>query len=139
MGINGSISLGFFSGVIGGIILVIIMKIIKVNSDMKLPAPLLAKKWLGDEEKFPLLVLIFFTIMGIIFGIVLENGYLKVSFIDGITFSFIPWILLNFIALPLAGAGVGGINEDRRIPVESLVLMALWSVIVVLVFMALSG
>jgi len=113
---------------IGGVALAIISMM--MQDKMKVSAPaILAKKMFGDESKKPLLMLMVMGIWGLIFGILVAVGTVPETLIGALTIALIAWLVLNIMMLPMAGAGIFGMKASKMIPIQSLVMHAIFGIV----------
>lgn len=63
----------------------------------------------------------------------------KTSVVKGISFALLAWLLMMVAIMPMAGAGIFGINIGIMAAVMTLVLHILYGIIVGLVFDKLAG
>lgn len=137
-----SLGIGILYGGVGGIIGAIVLAIIMNMMASKLkanPPAIMAKKMFGDEAKKPMVLFMVMTIWGVIAGIVLTNGTLAPTYTNGLLFAAIPYLVLNLMMLPMAGAGLFGTKAWNKMWMTSLVMHAIWGLIVVGVYNALVG
>jgi|GEM_PF-4009704 len=119
---------GLISGIVGAIILAIIMTAMEANMKAVPPA-ILAEKFLGDPGKKPMVLFARFGIWGLIYGLAIGFGYAASGAVGGATFAIVPWLVLNLVMLPMAGAGLGGTKKWNMIPVMSLVMHLVWGAV----------
>jgi len=132
-----TITAGIVSGLIGGLIGGVVLAIINMmmQDKMKVTAPgILAKKMFGDENKKPLLMLMVLGIWGLIFGILVAVGTVPETLTGALTIAAVAWLVLNIMMLPMAGAGVFGLKASKMIPVQSLVMHAIYGVVLFYAF-----
>lgn len=119
---------GLIGGIVGAIVLAIIMT--AMEGKMKaVPSAILAEKFLGSAEKKPMILFVRFAIWGLIYGVAIGSGYASSGAMGGATFAIVPWLMLNLVMLPMAGAGLGGTKKWNMIPVLSLVLHLVWGAV----------
>ncbi len=132
-GTIGALIYGLIGGLFGGLIMA--MVIMAMGKKAKATPPgIIAEKFLGDEGKKPLVLFPVMSMWGLIFGAVVANGALSATTVNGLKFALVPWILLNVMMLPMAGAGLFGTKKWNMIPMVSLVMHLLWGLVTVTVF-----
>ena len=133
---------GLLYGAIGGLIASIVMAIVMTSMHSKIktsPPAIMATKIFGDPGKKPAVLIPTMTIWGLIWAIFIVNGTLALTYTSGLMFALVPWLVLNLIMLPMAGAGVFGAKKWNKIWLLSLVMHAIWGVVVVAVYQFLSA
>jgi hypothetical protein len=124
---------GLIGGIVGAIVLAIIMTAMESKVKAAPPA-ILAEKFMGDASKKPMVMFVRFGIWGIIYGIAVSQGLASGGLSGGATFALLPWLVLNLVMLPMAGAGIGGTKKWNMIPIVTLVLHLIWGAIAGIVF-----
>jgi hypothetical protein len=119
---------GLIGGIVGAIVLAIIMTAMEAKIKIVPPA-ILAEKFLGDAGKKPMVLFVRFAIWGLIYGVALGMGYARSGAVGGATFAILPWLVLNLVMLPMAGAGLGGTKKWNMMPVMSLVGHIVWGAV----------
>ena len=133
---------GLVYGAVGGFVASIVMAIIMTSMESKLktsPPAIMAAKLFGDPGKKPAVLMPIMTIWGLIWAIFVVNGILSAGYVAGLLFAIIPWLVLNLIMLPTAGAGAFGVKKWNKIWMTSLVMHAVWAVVVVAVYQFLTA
>ncbi len=132
---------GLIYGLVGGFIASIVMAIITIAMESKIkisPPAIMAAKLFGDPRKKPAVLMPVMTIWGLILAIFIVNGIFNATYVNGLFFAIVPWLVLNLIMLPMAGAGFFGAKKWNMIWLTSLVMHAIWGIVVVAVYQFLS-
>ena len=116
---------GLIGGIIGAIVVAIIMTAME-GKTKAVPPAILAEKLMGDASKKPMVLFVRFAVWGLIYGALIGTslpvlGTVSMGAVGGATFAILPWLVLNIVMLPMAGAGIGGTKKWNMIPVVSLV------------------
>ena len=133
---------GLIYGAVGGFIASIVMAIIMnaMGKRIKISPPaILAKKMFGDASKKPKVLMPTMTLWGLIWAIFIVSGVFAATYVNGLLFALVPWLVLNLIMLPWAGAGVFGAKKWNMMWITSLVMHAIWGLVVVGVFQFLTA
>lgn len=128
-------------GLVGGLAGAIIMAILIMSMFPKRPTPpaIMAEKMLGDADKKPIILFTAMAIWGIIYGVVISLAGYTSSIVLALEFAVIPWLVLNLIMLPMAGAGIFGSKRWNKIWIISLIEHAIWGVVLGFVYGLLNG
>lgn len=124
---------GLISGLVGGVVMGILLTMMESKLKASPPA-ILAEKFLGDANKKPLIMMPVMAMWGLVFAAVVSAGILTATYVNGLIFAIAPWLVLNVVMLPMAGAGLFGMSRWNMIPVTSAMMHAIWGLVTVGVY-----
>jgi len=78
------------------------------------------------------------VLWGILFALLASSLPTKSAVAKGIIFATGAWLLMMVIAMPMAGAGVFGLNLGLMAPIMTLILHWIWGVVLGLMFQRLA-
>ena len=133
------------AGIISGFVATIVLSVLMIlKAKMGVMPELNAIKMLAGMMDAPLVMgwvahfMIGTIIWGVLFALLVEKipGNTMVS---AIIFSIGAWVLMMIGPMPMAGAGVFGMNLGMMAPVATLMLHIIWGVVLGFTYQRLSG
>lgn len=114
--------------------------ILMMGARLKATPPAIMAEWLlGDPEKKPFVLFPVMAMWGALFGLSTYYAFVTADYAGGLAFALVPWLALNLMMLPLAGAGFFGLKRWKMIPVLSLAMHLAWGLVAATVFVALAA
>lgn len=134
-----SIGFGLVGGLLGSLVMAVLTMMMLGKRLKDAPPSIMAEKMFGDPEKRPMVLFPIMAMWGIAYGIIVSVTGITNFFTAGLLFSLAPWLALNLMMLPMAGAGLFGMKRWSMIPVLSLVMHLIWGAVTGGVFILLVG
>lgn len=134
-----SVAYGLVGGLIGGLVMAVLIMMMLGKRIKDAPPSIMAEKMFGDSEKRPVVLFPAMTMWGAAYGVVVSVTGTANFIIAGLAFALVPWLALNMMMLPMAGAGIFGLKRWGMIPVLSLVMHLIWGLVTSGIFSLLAG
>ena len=133
------------AGIISGFVATIVLSVLMIlKAKMGVMPELNAIKMLAGMMDAPLVMgwVAHFMIGTIIWGVLFALLVDKIpgnTMVSAIIFSIGAWVLMMIGPMPMAGAGVFGMNLGMMAPVATLMLHIIWGVVLGFTYQRLSG